>query len=307
MSGSPLISLYREADPLAARGQALLASLRGLPWGSTPGDPRLAALVAPEGDLSDPEFILDALGASKLLAAVGLKLVGLCAPGGDLRRMASAVKAGVLVAHPGISVEHGLAQVAGRRRVIQPLRRPLGMGATESWLRTVAPAAPDAGGLDGWIDAQREELGRYLRHARRQLGRTSAVVAAPPEVAGAWVALCGELDLRVSRVGLLSAGPDAPAQYRTAAAEAEGPEPEVLADEGRAETWLEALAVGPEALALAPAGAALGSALPRVLLACPGIPSGRLFPLPSLGFGGFLACTERLLQAATQRVIDGHR
>jgi nitrogenase molybdenum-iron protein alpha/beta subunit len=269
---------------------ALLALADALPL-SGPPRPEAVALVGYLADRGEQDHAANVRELTRLLGAIGLDAVSVWLSGAPTTALAAAGEAATVVSLPhGRAAARRLAERTGARLVETAL--PLGLPATEAWLRAVAATSGREARAEAVLAAELDRVVPRVEWlaAHTFPGRRLVAVADPhhlPGLAALWEELGGE----VAALRSTAAGPaGAPAHPALPAGGG-------VVDAAELDEALAALAADGVDLALGTAfqlGAFHGHGLPFLEFGVPCHTEHALHSRPYLGFEGWLCLVEQL-------------
>ncbi|MFA6317776.1 MAG: nitrogenase component 1 [Elusimicrobiota bacterium] len=153
-------------------------------------------------DRDEPDHRGNLAELRRLFSGLGLKLAPVWLSGSGLSRLAAIESASLIVSLP---YGRSAARTLGRRlkaRVVEA-GLPLGLTATEDFVRTVASAAGWSRGVDRFLEREAASAVRDTReHVTRVIcGRTAVLLLPDPHLARALAGLAEDLGLRTAAAG----------------------------------------------------------------------------------------------------------
>lgn len=285
--------------------------LRFVEWDKPPQE-NTVNIVGYPFDRYEMDQVANVNELRRLLHGLGMQMESCFYSGQNAKQLLNAHAGGLNVALPYLG--------ASRERLPEITKRPsanvglpVGIAGTAHWLHQVAASA----GVDGdraqaFIDAEIKKTRPMMDIARRFLPGNKIIIIQPTPLAAAFTSLALELDMVVKNVVLLDqslGGREAflnalgPIAGRAAAADIcihENPSwrditnlPELIENETRE-----------DALVLSPAIEMGLVQMQKLYIVETGFPSYNkhfIYPLPTLGFNGTVALTQRFLDAFIRR------
>lgn len=191
-----------EGDVFSGYAHTLRRTLERLAWSGAPGSRDRVGVVGYLFDRHEGDHRGNLAELTRLVKAVGGTLGGVGFDGGAFGDLDALTGCGTLLAWPYLGDEReAVTRLTGR--TLTPVPFPMGLGATDAFLRRVAEAAGlDLAAAERTLRALRAQAEGQLQVARNQLaGQRVAVFAEPPLAAG-WVGLLQELGMQPVLVGL---------------------------------------------------------------------------------------------------------